>query len=250
MKVTAIYLAAAIGLGAGVPIGSAAPIDPNLSGNKLYDGWDFTQFNANQYGSFADTSAWSIDSNLAGSDVVGHAQFNKAAGSGGYTAGNSNGVYVASFDVTPGAWGGTFSVTEVAPVADLQTVVVQIDTGPAFGFDFYQGLLPTLSYNGGAQSLAADISGLISHVQTGTFTPPGQPEQPVYDNLWLVQWDLSSVAAPIGSFAVSWSATAHSQIHAVRLDQSDTFSAVPVPEPAMLGLLAMGGLVLLRRSGR
>lgn len=227
----------------------AEVVDPGLTGVTQYDGWDdLTAGNFPGYGSFPGSSPWPspMGSNQPGS---GDAGFNKLSGNG-YAAGSS--IYVGGFSSTPNTLGGTFAVADSTPVAGLETVVFQLEIGEAFGFDLFDDASPTLSYNGGSQALTATPV-LVDQIQNGTFTNPvtGQPE-PVFINTWLFEWDLSGVVDPIDSFQVSFSAVQHSQIYALRLDQSDTLRLVP--EPASLGLMGLGAasvaLIYRRRRAR
>jgi hypothetical protein len=127
--------------------------------------------------------------------------------------------------------------------------VFQIEIGEASGYDFYNNLMPVLNYNGGSQNLAATFTQLLGQSQNGTFTNPDtNEEEPVYLNLWGLQWDLSSATGPVTSYEITWSAVLHSQIYALQLDQSDTFTQA-IPEPSTCALLVLGGagLFCLRR---
>lgn len=226
---------------------TGATINPGLAGNTSFDGWaGLTSANYPGYGSFPGSTAWPapIASNQAGS---GDASFNKTAGNG-YPA--SGGIYVGGFGSTPNVYGGSFAVSDATALTNLANVVFQIQTSESSGYDFYDDLLPTLSYNGGSQSLAVTGSMIVSQTQNGTFTNPETGvEEPIYVNVWLFQWDLSSLAGSINNFAIDWSSVQHSQISELRLDQSDVYASV-VPEPASLGMLGLGALLTVSRRKR
>ncbi|QOV90165.1 PEP-CTERM sorting domain-containing protein [Humisphaera borealis] len=212
----------------------AAPQPLNLTGVAQYDGWG--NFNATTmpgYGTYPGASAWSsgsLGSNLAGS---GDAVLNRIAGSG------SSGPYVASSTIYF-AGAGTLSVTDASPVANLKTVVFQIDLGPGSGSGFTAE--PTLTYNGitaGPTPRKLELDGGI-----GALDPDGNPAT---TTTLLYQWDLTGITG-ITSYGVQWSNTQHTQLYAMRLDQSDTVTAVP--EPAALAPLLLGTVALLRRRSR
>jgi PEP-CTERM motif-containing protein len=236
-------------LGAGLAlalagVAHATPANPNLPGNTQYDEW--ANLNSANFpglgGGFPGAAPWpagGVGSNVAGS---GDAQFTKVSGNGFAASGS---IYHGGFSATPNTLGGTMSVTDATPLAGLQTLVFQIEIGEAFGFDFFNDVAPVLSYNGGSQALAADAAIITSTVQNGTFPNPitGDPE-PIFVNVWEMTWDVSTLGA-ITSLAFQWTDVQHSQIYALRLDQSD----VAVPEPGTL-LLLVSGLFGLGTLGR
>ena len=228
-----------------------ALIDPNLPGNTQYDGWNSGSLTlpANPgYGGFPGSSAWPspIGSSAAGS---GDGNLNKVAngpGGGPYPAGAA--IYYGGFSAALNFNGGTLSVTDATPVTDLKNVAFQIQIGEAWTYDFFNGTLPTLSYNGGAQTLVADTSTLLEQFDAGTVTMP-TGEETVYINTYLLQWDLSNIGdGPITDFGISFTGVQHAQLYALQLDQSDEFpasEAAAVPEPGTYLLSGIGGLGLL-----
>ena len=238
-----------LGMGIGA---SADVIEIDLPGVSDYDGWEgLTSANYPGYGAFPGTSDWPapIGSNTTGS---GDAELDKLAnGTSGGPFLSGAGIYFGGFSGTPDSLGGTLGVSDASPVDELANVVLQLKISEAYGFDFFNNLPPTLAYNGGAQALAADNQILISQEQDGTFVDPTTgEEEPVYINTYLFQWDLSAVEEAIGGFGISFSGVQHAQLTQVRLDQSDVYELVTVPEPS--GLLAAGamGALLLRRRRR
>lgn len=230
-------------------LATAATIDVGLSGTTSTDGWEnLTATNYSGYGSFPGTGAWPapIGSNTAGS---GDAELNKSSG-GGYLA--SEGIYSGGFSGTPNTSGANFLVSDSTIVSDIQTAVFQIEIGQAYGYDFYNNVLPTLSYNGGDQQITASYSKIISQYQNGTFEDPITGiDEPVYVTLYGLQWDLSSITTPITSLEITWTTVQHSVIYSMQLDQSNTFTQV-VPEPSTYALigLGLGALLFMRRIRR
>lgn len=228
----------------------AAPVAIDLDGNTQNDGWtnsSLTSVSAG-FGSFPGSSPWP---NPIQSNVGGDASLNKTAnGTGGGPYPASGSIYFGGFSGDVNNNGGTLAVTDSTPVANLQTVVFQVEIGEAWTYDFYNGVLPTLSYNGGSQMLAADYISL-SQVFTGTVTMPSG-EEPLYLNTYGLQWDLSGIGETITSFTISFTGVQHAQLYSLQLDQSDTFTQA-VPEPSTYALMALAGAFVcwrLRRGAR
>lgn len=213
----------------------AAIIAHVLPGNSDFDAWDDLtasnpQVSAN--GTFPTiatvTAPWpeAIASQVPGS---GDATFNKAAG-GGYPAGAN--IY------TGFATGGSFVISDTTPVANLETVVVQLDIGQGSG-DFLAGD-PVLTING------FDVIPLFSSGLAGSGPRPGFGV-PIEVGSFGYQWDLRG-AGTVSSFEVTFTTDGTSStIWGAQLDQGDQFTAVPVPEPSSALLLPLAGLALLRR---
>jgi uncharacterized protein (TIGR03382 family) len=123
-------------------------------------------------------------------------------------------------------------------------VVFQVQIGEALTHDFFNGQFPVLSFNGGMQNMPATSNFLIDQFFAGTVQMPTGLE-PLFNNTYLLQWDLSAVAGPISSFSISFSGVQHAQLYSMALHQSDVFAAVP--SPGSLTLLALGGMAALRR---
>ena len=229
----------------------AAPIPIALSGNTQNDGWTNPALTAAAnpgYGSFPGSGAWPapIQSNVGGDAYL--SKVSNGTGGGPYPASGS--IYFGGFSGDANVNGGTLSVTDATPLANLQTVVFQIEIGEASTYDFYNGVLPTLSYNGGTQFLTADYVSL-SQVFNGTVEMPTGTE-PIYINTYALQWDLSGISETISTFSISFSGVQHSQVYSMQLDQSDTMTQA-VPEPSTYALMALGAGVVcwhLRRKAR
>lgn len=235
------------------PIASAVVfLNPDFTGpNSSYDGWEgFNSANYSGYGGYPGTAAWPapIGSDSAGS---GDATLNKVPGTSGYPS-TSPGVYyiysttVGGGNAIPELVVGSFSITDSTPVADLATVAfqIQISYWDLVGTPFPTGVLPTLSYNGGSQNLAATFSHLN---YTGAFTSPFGSG---IADFWGFQWDLSGIIDPINSFTINYSVTNHAQTYALRIDQTDAVfdhNVVPEPSRAVLVMAALGTMVFRRK---
>lgn len=224
-------------------------IDPNLPGVTQWDGWLAVEtapniwtssLSAGQnpgYPSFPGSGSWN-NPIVSKQGSTGHdAALSKIAGNA-FPSGSS--LYFGSFTTSGDVLGGTVSVSDNTP-SGLTNVVFQIEIGEQGGYDFFNGVLPVLNYNKGSQALEADSHTILHQIDDGTFDAPTGPE-PIYINSYLLQWDLSGITDPITSFSIDFSGVIHSQVYALRLDQS------VVPEPATAGLLAgAAGLLMLRR---
>lgn len=234
-------VAAACVAGAGV----AQTVDVMLPGVTSFDGWEeltVVNFSSADYGTFPGLSPWAapIGSNVAGS---GDAELSKVGGAG-YPA--ARGIYHGGFSLEPNSFGGSLQISDSTVVADLETVVLQVQIGQAFGFDFFNGALPVLGYNAGGQALAGQ-SAVVNSFVDGTFNVPGAGPQPLLINTYLIQWDLRGIGESISSIELDWSTVMHAQTIALRLDQSDTYAnVVPAPGAAAV-LLGAAGLVRRRR---
>lgn len=257
---TAVALSGAAHAG---PIPGEFIIDPNLPGQTHYDGWlaiendgiwqpSLSVIHSPVGVSYPGSGAWS--SAIASKQgSTGHdAQIVKVAnGVGGGPFTSSTSLYFGGFSPTANTFGGTVAVSDTTPLGDLKNIVLQVEIGEADGYDFWEGPsshLPVLSYNGGSQAIEAASWEITHQVQTGTYDAPEVGEQPIYQNTFLLQWDLSGVVETITDFQIAITAAQHAQIYAMRLDQSDSFA--PIPEPASLGLLAGSAMLLLGRNRR
>lgn len=241
---------------------------------------------------FQSTNPWpkGIASQVNTGGASTAANFNKVgngSGFGPYPASDS--LYAISFSNNYNAKGGTLGVFESNPVANLGTVVFQLEMGSANGYDFYEpsvttggatplgtasnrsigelsvtNYFPTLNLtfaDSSTLSLAADFAALTAKGSNGTILMPTGPggsnvEETIWINLYAFQWDLTSYSN-VASYNITWSVVEHSQTYAARLTSSDVFTqvvATPVPEPQtyamMLAGLGMMGLMLRRRKSQ
>ncbi|MCC7085699.1 MAG: hypothetical protein IT427_11915 [Pirellulales bacterium] len=192
----------------------AALIDPNFSGNVSDDQWTLPALSAESNpgypGGGTNTNLWPSP---IGSDLGGDAQLDKTSG-GGYplAAGSGGGIYTFDAD-------GNFQVLDATPVASIQTVLLQFEiSSPAIA-------PPVLNYNGGTQAIAPVTTAALSATEQ------------------LFQWDLTGIGGAITHFDLNWGMGIHSQIAAIRLDQSSVMTQVP--EPLGLTLFASGSLALV-----
>ena len=216
------------------------------SGSSGSDAWvNVNSVNFSGYGGFPGSSPWPapIGSNGAGS---GDAVLNRVAGSptGGGPFLSSGSIYFGNFAQIPNALGGTLRLTDSTPLADLKTVVFQIQIGEATGYDLYSA--PALKINGGSSIVDPLFSGIINRFQNGTFNSPATgADEPVYVNTRGYQWDVSSLGA-VTSFTIDFSGVTHSQIYGLQLDQSSSvFSTAVIPEPNVGGLVLAGAYFFL-----
>jgi hypothetical protein len=224
-----------------------------VEGEMVWQSTLSSAYNPGYPGFITSTSNWPAPiASKQGS--TGHdAKLTKVAnGTSGGPFPSSSSLYFGSFTGGANALGGTLAVGDTTPLANLATLVFQLEIGEASGSDFWDsadagdaGDLPVLSYNGGTQQLLPTYAAITKALDNGSFAPPGGTESStLYINTWLMQWDLSAIDN-ITDFSISFSAVAHTQLYAMRLDQGDTHTAVP--EPAALGIAALSSLLLLRR---
>lgn len=245
------------------PINDASPQTITLTGTTDVDTWITTSStsgltaaaNPGYPSFFTSTNPWPAP---IGSHVGGDATLNKTAnGAGGGPFPSGESIYFGSFGTVVNTFGGSLAVTDTTPISGLQTVVFQLEIGEAWGYDLFDGELPTLTYtydNGsGTQTsdvLSASFSTILVSAFNGTVEMPSGTEE-IYINLYALQWDLSAIEDNITSFTIEFSAVEHAQVYAAQVNQSDTMTQV-VPEPSTYAMFGAGfGLLLwrLRRRG-
>lgn len=228
---------------------SAAFLTVDLPGNTDYDGWGegFNNTRYPGYGTYPGTGAW--PSPIGSDTLTSDAYLEKVTGSGyPSTTPGSNYIYstlagAQAANTDPSIVVGTFSVVDDTPLAALETVVfqIQISYWTNLGAAFPTGVLPTLNYNGGSQSLQATDYALV---HSGAFESSFGSG---IADFWAFQWDLSSLEEPITSFEVVYSVTNHAQTYALELHQGDEYTRL-IPEPSGVLLLSLSGsLAFLRR---
>lgn len=240
-----LLLSFCIGCAAGSGFGQIQVVDFG-SGSSGSDGWvNVNSANFSGYGGFPGNTAWPapIGSNKFGS---GDAVLDRVAGSptGGGPFLSSGSIYFGNYAQIPNALGGTLRVTDPTPLADLKTLVFQIQIGEATGYDLYSA--PALKINGGSSIVNPLFSGILNRFQNGTFPSPATGlDEPVYVNTRGYQWDVSSLGA-ITSFAIDFSGVTHSQVYGLQLDQSSSFfSTAVIPEPNVRELVLAGACFFL-----
>lgn len=224
------YLIALLGTLAFASVSHAAPmalIDPGLTGITDYDQWNTLNAAAYPgYGSFPGSGAWPAPMQ---SQTGGDATLNKVSnGTGGGPYPASGSIYFGGFSGDFNVNGGTLAVKDNTALAGLSELFFQIQIGEASTYDFWNGVLPTLSYNGGTQNLAATNSDLLEAYYNGTVTMP-TGEEPIYINTYGLTWDLSSIGVPITDFTISFTGVQHAQLYKLRVDQAAA-SAEAVPD--------------------
>lgn len=222
-------IAGLVALVAGIGHANAAIATNNLTGTTSYDGW--APLNSSALTTAQLTAGFG--SNEAGS---GDATLTRVSGAH-YPAGSS--LYSFSVD-------STFSVFDTTAVSGLETVVFSIKTW--LNGDEWNTAAPSLSFNGGSQSLLADLAG---SKLDGTIDFGG----PIDTYVYTYQWDLTGQS--VSSFSVNWGQLVHTGVIALQLEQSDTFTAsseiaaVPVPAAVWLfgsGLLGLAGVSRHRKA--
>lgn len=239
-----------------VAVSSAFPalytVNVTLDGATQFDGWDGNGFAANGV-NYPGTAPWPgpIASNVAGSGDAGLFKVANGPGGGPYPTGSAGlrNIYHGGTSAIPNTLGGTVMVGDSTLVAGIQTVAFQIVIGEAYGYDFFDHVAPVLTVNGETTSYTATYAHLLGQEQNGTFPVPGGGTEPLYDNLWGFQWDLSGLGT-VTSLEITWSSVQHARIKGLQLDQSDEIHGdyfATVPEPATMAALGLGAAVLLRR---
>lgn len=240
-----------------MPLAHAQVVNPNLAGTTSYDGWnDLSLYAYPGFPSFPGLSNWPrpMDSRAPGSGDAEMTRLAIAADGtgGGYPAEES--LYFFSFAQVPNALGGTLRVEDRTPVANVRTVVFQIEIGEIEGYDFVSPAgFPTLKINGQSTGLASLTPVQLNRYQNGTyFSPETEQEEPVYITTWGFQWDTSNLGA-INSIQIDFSVVTHAQIYSMRLDQStqayasSVFDGGGTTETRVIelsGNLAFGNLVV------
>lgn len=213
-------------------------------------------------GSFPGTTLWTPKASQVNSVIgddggtVGGANLTKVSnaptGGGAYAASGS--LYFGGFSGDINVNGGALAVVDSSPLAGLQNITFQVGIGEASTYDFYNHVLPTLTYTtalGTVSSVTATSSSVAEAFFNGTVSMP-TGEEPIYINQYLLQWDLSGVTSPITSFSIGFSGVQHAQLYGLTLTQA-AVAAVPEPSTyAMLlsGLVSMGVVGAVRRRQR
>ncbi len=216
---------------------SAAYINPSGFdlGATSYDGWAkasepetiLSSANYAGYGTHGTSNdPWpdAIGSNTVGS---GDAWFNKTSGSG-YLAGA--GAYSPS-----GA--GTFTIHDLTALANLQTIIFQMEVNYRGTGAEFDSTLVTLIIDGTNYS--------PTHA-TWFSQEPGTGVVLESNDIYAYQWDLTGVSG-IDSFEINWNGPGNGQITSLELVQGANYVQV-VPEPSSLACVAFAaGLIGLRR---
>lgn len=236
----------------GVTLGPLA-----LGGNTDFAIWD--SMNAQGLtgtGGFPGTTMWATQNAQAGSTAGTQSKLVKVSnGVGGGAFGSGGSMYYGGFSGDQNVPGGTVAVSTTVPLANLESVVFQIQIGEAATWDFYNNALPVLNYTVSGDttvySMTATASSLYHQHNNGTVEMPTGTET-IWVNSYAIWFDVGSIEETLSSFNVSWVAVQHAQVYGVSLQQSDAAgsasllpTAVPEPSAALLG--GVGVMFLFRR---
>ena len=197
---------------------------------------------------FQSSNPWPspIDSQVytSGSSTASLSKSSNGVAGGPIPSGDS--IYFGSFGTEINTFGGALTVTESDPIANLATVMLQVEIGEAYTYDFYDGIdyasLPVLTLNYGDSqtiTMAATFTEKVMALYNGTVEMPTGPggsmqDEDIFVNLWGFQYDVSGYD-DITSYSLEFGAVEHAQLYALQLDQSDISygsSMIPVPEPS------------------
>ncbi len=151
----------------------------------------------------------------------------------------SGGGYFATSSLYDAGIAGMYALTDVSPLSDLKTLILQIDAGTNIGVS------PILYFNGGSQALPADyfLSTSGSYLASG---PNGSVA--TVNRAW--QWDLSDIPA-ITSYEIRWGSTTNNHLtqNQINLTAGDTFAQViPEPTTSIFSALACALLLIHRKK--
>lgn len=138
--------------------------------------------------------------------------------------------------------GGTLFVEDTAPIANVRTILIQVDIENVAGVAESFFSEPILYLNGSSTPLAADY--------TGAFDAPASTTD--NSTIFASQWDVSGFVGTITEYKIEWVMEAFHYNLAIDLDTSDVayndLRVVPEPQAyaALAGILGLG-LVGMRR---
>ena len=208
-------------------------------------------------GGFPGTTLWNSKASQVNSVIgndggtVGGATLSKVSnsplGGGAYAASGS--LYFGGFSGDANVNGGSIAISDSSPLAALKNITFQVGIGEASTYDFFNHVLPTLTYTtalGTVSSVAATSSSVAEAFYNGTVTMP-TGEESIFINQYVLQWDLSAVTSPITSFSIGFTGVQHAQVYGLTLTQASGAIAA-VPEPSTYALL-LSGLVMAGVTG-
>lgn len=208
-------------------LSASAALSISLPGNTSNDGWDqLVGSRLTGYGNHPGLAPWpdTIAPNVSGS--AGDAVFGKASGGG----------YLGSASFYDGGNSGSLFLSSQNPVAEMATLVFQIDMGSS---SFAAS--PQLLVNG--STLLTPIASTVNPGDHSvTFGGP-----PVQTQKHAFQWDLRTIDGPITDYRVQWDTTPRTTIYEMELATGDTFLQV-IPEPSIALLAFFATPLLLRRK--
>jgi hypothetical protein len=145
--------------------------------------------------------------------------------------------YFASQSIYDGGGAGLYSISDTSPLANLETIVFQLDTGTSIG------VLPSLNYNGGSQALPANWFAQADG-EYSTFNFQTGQSFPTQNRAW--QWDLTGLG--VTSYEILWGSVTNNHLtqYEFNLTTGDSFTQV-IPEPSAALLASFASIALFRR---
>jgi len=251
---------------AGIPLAAADTLPLSLQGNTSVDVWGPNSLsnstNPGFPGALNYSQPWpsSIPTTNGGDAFLAKT----ANGPTGAPIPSGQSIYFVSFSNGANTFGGSLAVNDNTPLADLATLAFQIEIGGANGYDLWNNELAAernlsavkLHYtttSGATGTLQASSHALLDKFYTFAIDMPTGPNgedrpEDIYNRLYGVQWDLSSVG-PLASFKVEFSGVEHAQLYQLRLDQSSQAHAGSSVFPSDAVWTAAGGDVLWSTPG-
>lgn len=242
-------------LKAGVSLAQVVPVNFSGSGLVACDEWlELNKFykglsNNSSFSRYPGNGSWPYPVPPSGpnSNATGSARLIRLAGnpSGGPFFAEGS-IYFFSTNQLPNDFGGTLAITNSSPLTNLQTIVLQLQIGQASGYDFRSPAgFPYLKINGSTNTIPASYPGALVGIYEGlpAYNYATGLFEPLIIKTLAFQWSLTNTLS-VTSFAVEFSCVTHSQIYALRLDQSSTLQSAQVfstsSEPPQISLLALG----------
>lgn len=209
-----------------------AGINPGFAGNTETAQWyDLNRSNpllseANGYNHNYQTPNVGWAQPLADMTGTTSAGLDKVAGTDLYVAGGG----LFSFSAP-----GVLFVEDTAPLAGVQTILIQLETEYVMGGPESFVFEPTLYLNGEATALVADFSSSL----TGSGVNYNETS-----TLFFYQWDLSGLASPVDEFKIEWSTGDYYYNLDMELNTTDVaYNGLTVPEPQTYALFAGLGAI-------
>lgn len=229
-------------------------VDINFTGGGTtnYSAWsNLTSFNYPGYGFFPGNQNWPAP--ITATEGSLNMSLSRISGSptGGGPFPASEAIYFGNFAQVPNALGGTLRLSNSLGITNLRTVLLQVQIGEATGFDFFEPSgFPKLTLNSTVYN--ATYTNLVNRYQNGTFpSPETGKDEPVYVNTWAYQYNLTNNG--FDNYYIDFSGVTHSQVYALRWDETSVLQGQVIPEPSTLGLLILAaagtaGYVIRRRK--
>lgn len=196
-------------------------VDPGFGGSTVTETWYFNTANGVGGGSGGayGMGPWANGVVSASTTDSSYAQsvFNKVSG-GAYATGNS--LYTLFSTET------VFSVTNSDPMANLETLFLQVDIAAQQSFTDI-----ILSIDGGTPFSYTDV--FIIDSEAMEFNG-----QEGVSGIFGFQWDLRGLGS-ISEYTISFAAGQHTSLNSIRVDEGGVY-AQAIPEPSTYALLGFG----------